>query len=112
MLKLLNIIICQTLDDHDVLDDYSKALPDSDKFPVLWEDFVKAFKTTGYNDSIQFNTYKGIGHGMPETALFDAVYFFKANNGIKFSSIKAHTNAYSNDYTTDYKKFIKDIKWE
>ena len=62
-----------------------------------WERKWKFVKQLGYDKSIQFNVYKGVGHNMADNILKDVLAFFKANNGDKIVKIKAHSNAYGDD---------------
>lgn len=59
-----------------------------------WNRKWKFIQQLGYDKSIQFNTYKGIGHGISDNILKDVMAFFKANNGDKIEKINAHTNAF------------------
>ncbi len=108
--KVAQFIYMGDQDDHDILDEYSQSLPGSENFPYLWEDVTKAFLKLGYGKSMQFHTYKGIGHSIPTTAYVDSIAFFKANNGDKIVKINAHNEAYDVNWYNDLQKVLKDVK--
>lgn len=86
--------------DFGISEEETKAVNDlfGNDFGIpKWERKWKFVQQLGYDKSIQFNVYKGVGHSMSDNILEDILTFFKANNGDKIVKIKAHTNAYGNN---------------
>ncbi|HHY64333.1 MAG TPA: hypothetical protein GX501_04745 [Clostridiaceae bacterium] len=83
--------------DYGISEEETKAVNDLfgyDSGVTRWNRKWKFVKQLGYDKSIQFHTYKGIGHGISENILKDVLEFFRVNNGDRIIKIKAHTNAY------------------
>lgn len=59
-----------------------------------WERKWNFVKQLGYDKSIQFNVYKGVGHGYADNIFKDVLAFFQANNGDQIVKIKAHSTAF------------------
>lgn len=91
------------LDDHDQpYNDYGfdsaelKAVNDLfgyDNALPKWDRKWNFIKQIGYDKNIQFNVYKGVGHGYCDNSNADVVEFFKANDGEKIVKIKPHSTA-------------------
>ncbi len=62
--------------------------------PDRFNETLKAVNKGGFGSSVQFHTYKGIGHDISDNMYSDIVEFFKVNGGDKFVKIKPHENAY------------------
>jgi hypothetical protein len=83
--------------DFGTTEEETKAVNDLfgyDYGVTKWNRKWKFVQQLGYDKSIQFHTYKGIGHSVSDNILKDIYEFFKANNGDKIVKIKAHTNAF------------------
>lgn len=83
--------------DYGITEEETKAVNDLfgyDYGVPKWQRKWKFVQQLGYDKSIQFHVYKGIGHNISDNILKDILEFFKANNGDKIVKINAHSTAY------------------
>lgn len=83
--------------DYGISEEETKAVNDLfgyDYGVPKWERKWEFVKQLGYDKSIQFHVYKGIGHEISYSMMDDIVAFFKANNGDKIVKITPHSSAY------------------
>ncbi len=62
------------------------------QMPDRWIKTQEILKNQGYDKTMQFHTYRKIGHNLSENIFSDIVEFFKANSGDTFKKIKTHDN--------------------
>jgi hypothetical protein len=60
--------------------------------PDRWNKLMKVYKDLGYDNSIQFHTYQGIGHQITINVIDDLIKFFKSNIGDEITKIQPHIN--------------------
>jgi len=63
------------------------------RFPDKWNKKQEIINKLGFGDSIQFHTYKGIGHAYGYNFFSDEITFFRANNTDKIVKIDATEDA-------------------
>lgn len=86
--------------DYGISEGETKAVNDLfgyDYGVPKWERKWNFVRQLGYDKSIQFNVYKGVGHGYADNIFKDVLAFFRANNGDQIVKIKAHTTAFGDE---------------
>lgn len=83
--------IVETAEDYNAYDaEVMHKLYKTEDPMKIWAKKEELMKRLGFDDNIQFFTYKGVGHSLPQPASIDMINFFIKNNGDEIVKIEAH----------------------